>query len=327
MGSRAARVGVATLVVILGSLCWVVVAGGTQPYETYETTVSTDGPAAQFRFSDAVGSKTIADSVGSYSATNTGITLGSTAKVTATQLAEKAWEYVAVASASGATDRHHAVSRCPTARSQVLAADSQAEVYAIREGSDEYLSVRACAYGQRHSLFVTTCNREEKAEACDGMLHVTLAGAIIAYEESFSTATRYTREGEPVSNAWRVIVRNLRTAKVLHRVPTGTPVTPKPTYVGVGNVVALVLTSDGSVAWIAEDNERSATGTPAEAVYFDVYAVDKSGTRLLAAGANVDPSSLALAVGDSNTGGYPHAVVGSTLYWTQDGASFAATLQ
>jgi hypothetical protein len=64
------------LAVVFGSLLWVVVAGGVQPYETYESAVSTDGPAAQFRFGDAVGSKTIADSAGSFSATNTGATLG-----------------------------------------------------------------------------------------------------------------------------------------------------------------------------------------------------------------------------------------------------------
>lgn len=61
---------------VVGVLLWVVVAGGTQPYETYEEAVGTDGPAARFRFDDTSGSSTIADSAGSYTATNSGIGLG-----------------------------------------------------------------------------------------------------------------------------------------------------------------------------------------------------------------------------------------------------------
>jgi sugar lactone lactonase YvrE len=61
---------------LVGGLLWAVVAGGTQPYESYEEAVSVDGPAAQFRFDDASGSSTIADSAGSYTATNSKIVLG-----------------------------------------------------------------------------------------------------------------------------------------------------------------------------------------------------------------------------------------------------------
>jgi alpha-tubulin suppressor-like RCC1 family protein len=61
---------------VVAVLAWAGLAGGTQPYETYLSAVSTDSPVAQFRFSDAVGSGTVADSVGTFSATNTGITLG-----------------------------------------------------------------------------------------------------------------------------------------------------------------------------------------------------------------------------------------------------------
>jgi alpha-tubulin suppressor-like RCC1 family protein len=61
---------------VVAVLAWAGLAGGTQPYETYLSAVSTDSPVAQFRFSDTVGSGTVADSVGTFSATNTGITLG-----------------------------------------------------------------------------------------------------------------------------------------------------------------------------------------------------------------------------------------------------------
>jgi hypothetical protein len=55
-----------------------------------------------------------------------------------------------------------------------------------------------------------------------------------------------------------VVVRNLRTGKVIRRVPTGTLVPPQPSVVGVGPAVSIVAKPDGAVAWIAE------TGYPTE---------------------------------------------------------------
>ncbi len=57
-------------------MLWSGAAGGTQPFETYESTVAADAPAAQYRFSDAAGSNTLADSAGGYTAANNGISLG-----------------------------------------------------------------------------------------------------------------------------------------------------------------------------------------------------------------------------------------------------------
>jgi len=101
---------------------------------------------------------------------------------------------------------------------------------------------------------------------------------------------------------------------MLRNVPTGIPLKHQPENAGVGPVVGLAVKPNGSVAWIAEDFERSTptTSTSEEARYYDVYASDKSGTRLLASGLNVSPSSLALA--------------GSTLYWTQGGKPESAVL-
>jgi hypothetical protein len=74
--SNGSRLGVIALVVSLCLLVSAVAAGGTQPYETYESTLAADGPVAQFRFDDPMGSSTITDSVGSYTATNIGVVLG-----------------------------------------------------------------------------------------------------------------------------------------------------------------------------------------------------------------------------------------------------------
>jgi hypothetical protein len=70
--------GLATLAAIAAGLVWVAIAGGVQPYETYEAVVARDQPAAQFPFNDASGSHTLADAVGSGSPTaeNNGIALG-----------------------------------------------------------------------------------------------------------------------------------------------------------------------------------------------------------------------------------------------------------
>ena len=49
-------------------------------------------------------------------------------------------------------------------------------------------------------------------------------------------------------------------------------------------------------------------------------------TRLLAAGTEIDPSSLALSVGGSNIGQGSRTAPGSTLYWTQGGQPMSASL-
>jgi hypothetical protein len=70
------RIALAAPVVVVGVLAWTGLAGGTQPYATYESTVTTDGPVAQYRFDDAAGSSTLTDSAGSFTASNSGIVLG-----------------------------------------------------------------------------------------------------------------------------------------------------------------------------------------------------------------------------------------------------------
>jgi hypothetical protein len=114
---------------------------------------------------------------------------------------------------------------------------------------------------------------------------VTLSGSVVGYEE-FDIQIG-------VSSRWAVIVRDLRTGRVLHRAnSTG------------GFVQDLVLKTDGAVAWIVDTRFL-----PDE---YAVVALDKTGMRTLASGPSVAPSSLALAA--------------STLYWTQDGKPFSAVL-
>lgn len=231
--------------------------------------------------------------------------------------------------------RHHRAlpAKCaPTPHT--LLADPQAQVYAVQESSlSNARSLRACAYGHARSFYITVCttgNEPIGPVACAKELHVTLTGALVAYEEFLGSRGKYPFEGNAAE--WYVVVRNLRTGRILHKVPTGTPLTPKgPRHVGVGNIVALALKGDGSVAWIAEDYGRSQAGPPVglegtRPAYFDVYVCDKSGTRLLAGGTNIDPSSLALSVGAAGIGRYPSSVAGKMVYWMQGGQVGSAVL-
>jgi hypothetical protein len=178
----------------------------------------------------------------------------------------------------------------------VLLADSQVEVYSMVGVIDIYhdkgVKIYGCAYGHKSYLLgaIELCY----GARCGGPQREVLDGPLVAYEEG---------GGGEVTNTYLVVVRNLRTGRVIRKLPTGTPVTPKPSWVGIGLTTAIVVKSDGAVAWIVE------TGFPTE---YQVHAVDKSGSRVLASGADIGPSSLALA--------------GNTLYWTQGGQPFSASL-
>ena len=201
-------------------------------------------------------------------------------------------------------------------------------VYTVRERHEgqTVIATRGCTLGNKRSYKLGEEYVPAPIEPGGGTSDFTLGGVMVAYEEAVSGSTRDQFPPEkPTRSEWRVIVRNLRTGKVLHDVPTGTPLKPEPQYVGVGNVVALVVKSDGSAAWIADDYERSATSRGTAAPYFDVYALDSLGEQLLASGTDIDPSSLALSLGGTKIGMNSQSVAGNTLYWTQAGKVFSTT--
>jgi hypothetical protein len=132
-----------------------------------------------------------------------------------------------------------------------------------------------------------------------------LAGPVVAYEQHNESRDRAE---------WFVLVRDLRTGKIVRKLPTGTPLKPEPTYIGVGQVMSVVVKPDGAVAWITEDDERSVglPGTHGFRVYHEVEAADRNGTRVLAAGFRIKGSSLRLTR--------------STLHWRNGGKEETATL-
>ncbi len=203
---------------------------------------------------------------------------------------------LATSSATGMRTRHKMSVMCPPGHSRSVVADAQAQIYESPASSryPELLDVYGCAYGHKRSFLLGPVPYGSSSGA-GGVSHEALFGLIIAYDEVANS---------PCCDHWWVLVRDLRDGRVLRRVPTGTPVRPEPLSVGIGPAVAIVVKRDSSVAWIVETDQEEGK--------YQVHAIDKSGSRVLASGSDIDPSSLALA--------------GSTLYWTQDGQPASAVL-
>jgi hypothetical protein len=218
--------------------------------------------------------------------------------------------------ASAATRSRKAISTCPPAGAHVLLADAQAAIYTIHErliipfvgGEHEVqkvIATRSCVDGRKNSYKLGEEYIPTPTEGGGGVERLALGGSVVAYEEFFSEGNRYSEgRDEEYVEEWHVVVRDLRTGRVLHRVATGSRERDHPKLVGDGSATAIVVKVDGAVAWITDtvQNENR----------YQVHALDKTGERTLAVGSNIDPHSLALA--------------GSTLYWTQDGKSFSAPL-
>ena len=199
----------------------------------------------------------------------------------------------------------------------MIIADAQAQAYLLRDRNGN-LEARACAY-QGHRVYELE-NTVEGGElpcvqGCPPLPGtVALGGVMAAFPDNIVPSDKY---GNCYCGEWHIVVRNLLTGRVLRRVPTGGskltrtthPYTvPEPgDYVGVGPALDVMVKGDGSAAWIVYNALRM--GTPPQ---YEVHAVDKTGSRILASGTDIDPHSLALA--------------GSRLYWTQGGKPALAVL-
>jgi hypothetical protein len=206
--------------------------------------------------------------------------------------------------------------KCPPSRGRLVAADARAELYSIPgprrpfRGEESATIVGCLRHGRAYALGPAPFGT---AAIVDGVFEETLAGSVVAYErfcEVFALGTTLERLcGAQESEL--VVVRDLRTGRVIHRVPTGSPpsverVEPSQPggRIGAGRMTAIVVRSDGAVAWIVDTRKRLGT--------FELHELDRSGARIAAAGSDIDPHSLALA--------------GGTIYWTQGGRPFSAPL-
>jgi hypothetical protein len=182
---------------------------------------------------------------------------------------------------------HKAALKCPPANEGVVAADAQAVVY------EAGIGVAGCAYGAKRTYYFGLAPYGGP-DGSGGVLPIALAGPVVAYGAGKNFAF-----GHSFREIW---VRNLRTGKLIHRIPNGSPA--ESGSIGLGVTEAIMVKGDGSVAWIVR------AGTALGGI--QVRSADKTGSHLLAASPEIAPESLALA--------------GSTLYWTQGGKPMSATL-
>jgi hypothetical protein len=190
--------------------------------------------------------------------------------------------------------------QCSRVHSQLVAADAQAQVYRRPEASpgQQLNGFWGCVYGKRRSFLLGLAARECSASGCTALERVTLTRTVVAYETYWSAG----REDAVIK--WHVVVLDLRSGRVLHRVPTGVTSPPDSRFVGDVPTRAIVVKGDGSVAWILNTGQHESE--------YQVHALDKTGERVLATGSDIAPGSLALA--------------GSTLYWTQGAKPFSTAL-
>lgn len=199
-------------------------------------------------------------------------------------------------SAASARGRSRPVGCPPAVRHSVVASDNEAEVYGLRT-SEERVEFRGCLYGQSKSRLIGAANECLSAAGdCGGTDQLAIAGTVVACEQYVSS--------EVTGNRWLVEVKDLRSGRTLHRVPTGVTFPPNPMLVGDGSTTTIVVKKDGAVAWIVDTVQKHER--------FQVHALDRTGSRVLATGSDIDPHSLALT--------------GSTLYWTQGHKPYSARL-
>ncbi len=201
---------------------------------------------------------------------------------------------------------------CSLTRGPVVVADAQAMVikttittYSKKNHRpvQTHQAYRGCVLGSRRSFVLGNGESCSSTHCEPSISRLTLAGTTVAFERSATSAANPS-VGFPGSGEWFVVVRNLRTGRTLHATPTGTPNPPAPGLTGNGETTALVVKPDGAVAWINNTSQASA--------HYEVHAVDRGGSHVLAVSSGIDRSSLALA--------------GSTLYWTENGLPFSAPL-
>ena len=190
----------------------------------------------------------------------------------------------------------HRRNTCAGGQSHVIAADAQAQVYEASKPS----RILGCIYGSKDIYWLggpAVYDAGGGGERAD----FTLGGTLVAFEAS--NFRDFPGPNLPQSEQ-RVVVEDLRTGRVLYRVPAGAS---GPTRVGFGSIKALLVKSDGSAAWIVGNGLGDTASTA-----YEVGVVDASGSRVLAESSEIEPLSLALA--------------GSTLYWTQGGKAMSAAL-
>lgn len=220
---------------------------------------------------------------------------------------------VSAAAAGAGLAARTAAWECPPPGGHVKLSDRQAVVYTIRETEIATLEgehyevhptgIRGCVRGGQRSYKLGRpaegYGGGGEGASGAGLNHVVLAGSYAAFASDITSES-----GEGFGEYW-IVVRSVRDGRVLYHVPNGALSVPRPRDVGTGETTAIVLKSDGAVAWIA-------LAEPTEG-FVQVHALDRTGSRLLAKGRNIAPESLKLR--------------GSRVYWREGEKLMSAVLR
>lgn len=130
---------------------------------------------------------------------------------------------LAVAAGSDASRPDKSALTCPRVRSEVLVANAQAEVYQVGGTVINRCEVPGSAkiYGRLgHShAYVLGPAPWGTTEGVGGVSDETLAGPVVAYEQ-------YREVFAPQAASRLIMVRDLRTGRLLHSAPVATPAGP-----------------------------------------------------------------------------------------------------
>jgi hypothetical protein len=202
---------------------------------------------------------------------------------------------LALCSAARAARMPVAPRRCAKGQSRLVVADARAQVYIAQKpiyGEHHHLLeripvYRGCVFGSTRIVELGLAEDICSPSGCAARARrLKLAGTLVAFE--YISVNAQTSFGEGGSTEWLLVARDLRSGRTLHKVPTGTA-TPEPgagRFVGAGPTTRLALTPNGALAWIVDTRQATAR--------YQVRIAEGSGSRLLAAGSDIDPSSLVL---------------------------------
>jgi hypothetical protein len=174
--------------------------------------------------------------------------------------------------------QHHQT--CPVARhGKLVRRDRVAEVYYASSGA-----ITGCVFasGHRHIL---GHGFEPESQGSHGILDTVLTGYYAAYEQVHDPFE--PEAGDP--STWYIVVRDLRTGKLVHREPTG--ISDDPASVGLGEASSRVVSGTGAVAWIVID--RQAPCEPARNLYCaQVHVITSRGNASIVAEGTASPLGI-----------------------------------
>jgi len=204
--------------------------------------------------------------------------------------------FTCVATSSAVAARHEV---CPTRRHvHVVEHDLRAEVY-----QGYYGELKGCSFATGRS-YPLGPYFEAASQGSHGISPPVLAGNYVAYQ-----LIHQPFEAEPSDpTSWYIVVRDLRSGRIVHKEPTGT--SSEPAEIGLNEASSLVVSDTGAVAWIVINRQTSCQTKP-ERHCAQVHVIDRDGARVVAEALAEEFGTLGINVESLR-------LRGQTLSWLQD---------